>query len=123
MHNKRGADLSAFIPFFIAAVIVAVIFIIGSVKGWDNFLPWLFKGNNVDNVVRDCSVACTTENIYGFCTEQRVLKATDLPGGVKSVTNTCNYFATETGYETYNIEKCLSFSCEAANEEEPEAGE
>jgi len=126
MHNKRGSTLEL-LPFFVAAVIVTVIVIIGFSRGWENFLPWLFKANNVDAVVRECNLACTSENVYGFCTQERALKAPELAAvGVKG---TCDSFSkgqdstgnsikdkggeeiTQTELAKYNLASCPSISC------------
>lgn len=107
MENKRGAELSSLLPFLIAAVIVAVLVILaisGVFKGW---LPWTQTTNNVQTIVTQCQAACATRTTYAFCSQNLTLKAEDLPSGVKSVENTCQFFSTDSNYyPKYGIAPC-----------------
>ena len=105
------------IILIILGLVVLVILILGFTKGWGNIAPWL-STNNVDTIVNTCNAACVTGSAYDFCTLGRELKAKDLPiEDVKSVSNTCYFFATEEGYEKYDIQECVGITCPEVVEE------
>jgi len=111
MQNKRGQGMSTnTIILLILGIVVLVVLILGFTTGWDKLAPWL-SGNNVDTIVTACEAACTMGSQYDFCTFERSLKASDLPGDVKKVENTCEFFATEEGYEVYGIQECAGIVC------------
>lgn len=109
--NSRGQELSTnTIILIILGVAVLVILVIGFSIGWTKVLPFL-SNNNVDTVVNQCAAACTTSDTYGYCTMMRTLNAEDLPNDAsgkvqKSVSNTCNFFSTDSNYLKYNVGKC-----------------
>ena len=111
--NKRGQDLStSTIILIILGIAVLVILIIGFTIGWQKVLPFI-SSNNVDTIVNQCQASCTTSDVYGYCTLQRKLVADDLPtdaaGKVqKDVSNTCEFFSTDSAYMKYNVGKCPS---------------
>jgi hypothetical protein len=115
--DKRGQELSTnAIILIVLGVIILVILILGFTIGWDKFAPWLKPKNNVNSIVQACSLACTTSNQYDFCTNLRELKAEDLPVDaegkeVKSVKQTCKFFATDAGYASYAITDCPDIEC------------
>jgi len=106
MQSKRGQGLSTnAIVLMVLGVIILVVLAVGFTVGFEKIAPWL-SSNNVDNVVTSCSIACTTNNIYEFCSLERTLKADDLPSGDdgesrKEVMGTCNDFA-ENGEDEFN---------------------
>lgn len=107
MQNKRGQGLSTnAIILIILGVIILVVLIIGFTLGWGTIAPWIKPSNNVKDIVQACSIACSTENVYDYCTFARELKAEDLPGDVKSVTESCKFISTTVGYEKYGIKTC-----------------
>ena len=111
MENKRGQGMSTnAIILIILGIVVLIVLILGFTMGWGKLAPWL-SGNNVDTIVTACEAACLTNSIYDFCTFKRELKASDLPGDVKKVENTCEFFATEEGYELYGIQECTGIVC------------
>ena len=106
MLNKRGQGLStSAIILIILGVIILVILALGFMIGWNKLLPFI-PSDNVETIKTSCSSACTTENIYGFCTQERTLKADGLPGGVKEVPGNCTFFATSADYAKYGITDC-----------------
>jgi len=106
MQNKRGQGLStSAIVLIVLGIIILVILSVGFTMGWSNIALWI-GGDNVDTIVNQCQAACSTMSVYDFCTKQRELKADDLPGDVKSITNTCEYFSTAEGYGAYGIAEC-----------------
>jgi hypothetical protein len=116
-RDKRGQEggpsaLGMTLAIILGLAVVAVV-IYGFVVGWSNFLPWLSPTNNVDFIKSQCSIACSTGSTYGFCTQPQVLKATDLPGGVKEITGTCKSFVTlkNTADKSYGITDCPSVTC------------
>ena len=101
--DKRGQGLSTnAIILIVLGVVVLVILILGFTMGWERIAPWMSK-DNVDTIVNQCSVACSTQSVYDFCTKTRELKADGLPGGVKSFKGNCSYFST--------IKDCPSITC------------
>jgi len=117
MKNKRGQELSTnTIILLVLGLIILVVLALGFFVGWNKIFPFLFSNNNVENVKTACTAACTTSNQYDFCTLTRTLKATDLPAGTdgkpqKSVTKSCNFFATTAAYVNYGIEDCPTITC------------
>ena len=110
--NRRGQGLSTgAIILIILGVIVLVVLAIGFLAGFDTIAPWIKKTNNVDTIAQACSLACSTGGTYSFCSEPRELKAKDLPGEVKSITNNCKFFATEPDYSKYFIKECPTITC------------
>jgi hypothetical protein len=106
MLNKRGQGLQiSTIILIILGLAILVLLIVGFMTGWQKILPWI-SSNNVDTVVNQCQAACSTQDVYGFCTMERTLKAPDLPEGAKEVKSTCENFSTDVLYEKYNIEEC-----------------
>ncbi len=102
MLNKRGQGLSTnAIILIVLGIIVLVILVVGFYAGWDKIAPWIKPSNNVRDVVSSCSIACSTESVYSYCTEPRELFAKDLP----KVEGNCTYFSEE-GFEQYGIEPC-----------------
>lgn len=121
MLNKRGQEMSTnTIILVILGVIVLVVLILGFTLGWDRIVPWVFSKNNVNTIVSVCGAACGTQSAYDFCVFERTLKAEDLPGGVKEVKGTCNYFATEKDeqgeliYVKYGINDCPGLCSETS---------
>ncbi len=78
------------IILLILGIVVLVVLILGFTTGWDKLAPWL-SGNNVDTIVTACEAACTMGSQYDFCTFERDLKASDLPGDVKKVKIPVNF--------------------------------
>jgi len=111
MKNKRGQGLSTnAIVLIILAVVVLAVLIVGFTMGWEKIAPWL-STNNVNSIKTQCASACATNDIYGFCTQIRELKADDLRA--EDSKNTCKKFATETKYASYGIEDCQEMTCAA----------
>lgn len=124
MINKRGQGLSTnAIVLIILAVVVLVLLIVGFTVGWAQFAPWL-SSDNVDTIVQQCGIACSTARTYEFCSVKRTLTA---EGKDVAIDKTC-YELAGTGYEIYDIEKCPALegqgNCKPAAEiPEPDGGE
>lgn len=120
MVNKRGAELSTnTIILIILGLIVLVVLVLGFTIGWGTILPWL-SSNNVNTISNQCQAACTTSDTYGFCAQERTLKAPDLPDGKKEALVTCDILSKDSNaliYGKYNIAKCSVFECPAGPEE------
>jgi len=111
MLNKRGQESPVGLGFIIGAaiVIIAAIFIvIGFTQGWGKILPWL-SPTNVDTVVTQCQVACTTNSQYGFCTQNRTVN----DGTNPQFSSTCYQLATNSAYisKGYGISACPQVQC------------
>jgi len=117
MLNKKGADLIIVIIWLVLGILVAAFLIWGFSTNWSMFSS-LFAGNNVNIITTQCQTACATSDVYSFCSMKRTLKAEDLPvqtgkeGKVRTVTNTCSYFALSPDssqgldYAVYGISDC-----------------
>jgi hypothetical protein len=110
MLNKRGQGLQvSTIILMVLGVVVLILLALGFALGFEKILPWL-SVSNVDTVVNQCQSACGINSVYGFCTQNRTLKADDLPQvngkTVKEISGTCNYFATTGSFSPYSITDC-----------------
>jgi hypothetical protein len=104
--NRRGQGLSTnAIILIILGVIILVVLALGFMIGWNKLLPFL-PSDNIETIKSSCASACTTENVYGFCTQERTLKAGGLPGGVKEVKGNCTFFSITADYAKYAIADC-----------------
>jgi hypothetical protein len=107
MENKRGQGLSTnAIILIVLGVIVLVILAVGFFAGWETIAPWI-STNNVNTIAQQCSVACSTNSVYDYCTSRRTLKADN-----KKIEGTCEIFSI--GYQ-YGIESCPNL-CETKKE-------
>lgn len=107
--NKRGADITTVIIFLVVGLVVGVILILGFSTNWQIFSSIFSSGNNVNTIVTQCQTSCATSDSYGFCTQNRTLKAPDLPDGQKELISNCHDFATN--YPIYGIVACPSITC------------
>ena len=90
--NKKAQGLSTnAIILIVLGVIVLVILAIGFFAGWEKIAPWIKPSNNVQSIVDACSMACSMNSVYDFCTVNRELK---VDGKVIGKTS-CEGFATE----------------------------
>jgi hypothetical protein len=104
--NKRGQGLSTnAIILIILGVFVLAILILGFTLGWSKIAPWI-STTNVDDIVTSCSVACSTNSQFGFCSSKQNLRA----DGVKLEDVTCNYLAKN--QTQYGIETCPQITCD-----------
>ncbi len=111
MLNKRGQGLSTnAIILIILGVIILVILALGFMLGWDKIFPFI-PSDNIETIKSSCASACATGNKYGFCSQNRTLKADGLPGGVKEVVGNCSFFSTNANYTKYGIEECGTITC------------
>ena len=100
--NKKGQGMSTnTIILLILGIMVLVVLILGFTMGWDRISPWI-STTNVDNIVTTCSAACTTAQVYDFCSVPRELK--DAEGN--KITTTCAVFATVDDFAKYSIDSC-----------------
>ena len=107
LKNKKAQGMSVTtIILIVLGLVVLVVLILGFTIGWDKIAPWIDGGNNVDDIKQQCAISCNLDNEYDFCTMNRELEAPDLPGDVDSVENNCNFFATDSNYVKYSIDKC-----------------
>ena len=117
MQSKRGQGLSTnAIVLMVLGVIILVVLIVGFTVGFGKLNPFL-GSDNVNTIVTSCSTACSTNNIYEFCSLDRSLKADDLPSGEKEVMGTCNDFAdevTNSEFVKYGIGECPALESEEA---------
>jgi hypothetical protein len=89
------------IIFIIIGFFVLVVLIFGLTREKSG------SSDNIGEIVKECSDACTSNLKDDFCTKKRVLEADDLPesdGGKKE--ESCNFFATKFPYSNYGIADC-----------------
>jgi len=101
--NRRG-DVNWVLISLVLGVIVLVVLALGLTGAWKTFLPWLSIDNNVNTIVNQCQVSCTTSDVYGYCNMEKTLRSTDLPD--KEAKGTCNFFATDSAYVKYGVDPC-----------------
>jgi hypothetical protein len=111
MLNKRG-DVNWVLISLVLGVIVLVVLALGLTGAWKTFLPWLNIDNNVNTIVNQCQVSCTTGDVYGYCNMNKTLRSTDLPN--KQAIGTCNFFSTDVSYSPYGIAPCAQLCPEPA---------
>ena len=105
MQNKRGQGLSTnAIILIVLGVVVLVVLIGGFTIGWGQMAPWI-KTNNVNTIVQACSVACSTDNKYDYCTVDR-----ELNDGSTKVKTDCNLLS-KPPYTNYEIKECPQLTC------------
>ena len=105
--NKRGQGLSVnAIILIVLGVFVLAVLIGGFILGWENLKERIAPSNNVNTIVNACSVACSTQSQYDFCTSKRDLKTEEVE--LKDVT--CNYLAQK--QTKYGIGICGGISCD-----------
>lgn len=106
MNYKRGQGLStSTIILLILGLIILIILVIGFTSGWKKLAPWI-PSNNIQSISSSCSVACSTHDVYSYCSLNRTLKAKDLPGGKKEVIGNCSFFSTNKDYKSFGIKAC-----------------
>lgn len=100
--DKKGQELSTnVIILIILGVVVLVVLILGFTVGWKKIAPWI-SSTNVDSIVTQCGVACSTGNAYDYCIAKKDLKSADET--LKDVT--CYYLSEK--QTKYGITKCPS---------------
>ncbi len=110
--NKKAQGLSTnAIILIVLGVIVLVILAIGFFAGWEKIAPWIKPSNNVQTIVDACSMACSTNSIYDFCSVKRDLKDED--GTLKDVT--CYTLSLDDNLKKYGIDQC-SVDCKSSLE-------
>ncbi|GBE19808.1 hypothetical protein BMS3Abin17_00537 [archaeon BMS3Abin17] len=118
MNNKRGQGLSTnAIILIVLGVVVLVILIAGFTIGWSSISSYL-SSNNVNTIVKACSTACSTDDVYGYCSIDRKL----VDAEKKEFTETCAEFSINADYEKYGIQACSAIDCPSVSEEEPAEG-
>ena len=85
MKNKKAQGLSiTTIVIVILAVVVLVALIMGFTRGWSNIGSWFGGGDNVQQIVSQCSVECATQIPYDWC-KPRTLKIKDMPDNINNI--------------------------------------
>lgn len=115
MDNKKGQGLSTTtIILLVLGLVILVMLILGFSLGWNKIFPFL-KSNNVQTIVNDCSIACSTQAKFDFCSAKR-----DLNNGEETIVDvTCYQLSTDTEYEIYGIDRCPALESECVTEETP----
>lgn len=107
MINKRGQGLSTnAMVLIILGVLVLVLLIFGFTAGWNKLAPWL-SGDNIQDVVDSCDIACSTNSVYNYCSSTKTL--TDEKNN--EITTNCNFFSKFPKLDAYGIAECPSIDC------------
>ena len=116
MHSKRGQEMStSTIILIVLGLIVLVILAIGFMMGWENVAPWLASKSNVEDVRRQCSLACSKESKYDYCSklvELKDEKKNEIQGATCNLLSGVPTFKTKWGIETCSKIDCEKFECE-----------
>lgn len=81
MKSKKAQNITVTtIIIIILALVVLVVLILGFTGGWGQLwskITSFFGKPNVDTIVQACSVACTTESKYEYCSRPRTIRTED----------------------------------------------
>ncbi|MGY4884677.1 MAG: hypothetical protein ACP5NZ_03830 [Nanobdellota archaeon] len=105
MINKKAQGMSiSTIILLILGLVILVVLILGFTIGWKNMIPWLGGGNNLATVQQACTLACSKNSQYDFCTVMRDVR----DGDRDEFKATCNDLATKPTYTSrqYGISAC-----------------
>ena len=104
--NKKAQGMSiTTIILIILGLMVLVVLILGFTMGWANIKEFIAPSSNVDKIAQQCSIACSTNQKFAFCSEKRELKSAD----EKLEDVTCYSLAEKKS--VYGIEKCPVIDC------------
>jgi len=105
--NKKAQGLSVnAIILIVLGIVVLVVLIFGFTAGWKKIAPWIGGGNNIDTIVQQCSVACSTNSLNDYCNTER-----EINDGTTKITTNCATFSVYSAYEKYGIQSCSSINC------------
>jgi hypothetical protein len=103
-NNKaQGLSVNAII-LIIIGIVVLVVLILGFTMGWSGFKSWFGSSDNIDQIVTQCSVACSSSQKNAYCFQKRVLKQ----GDEEKEDVTCYTLAKSL---QYGVDDCPSISC------------
>jgi len=73
--EKRAQNISiTTIILIIIGLVVLVLLILGFTMGWGRFKEWIVPSNNIQTIVDQCNIACSTGQKYNYCFEKKELK-------------------------------------------------
>ena len=73
--NKRGQEISVnTLVLIVIAVLVLVFLIVGFAIGWKKIFPFITPGNNIKDITDKCSLACSTQALYDYCSTKREVR-------------------------------------------------
>ncbi len=107
MEKKaQGLSINAVI-LIILGLAVLVVLALGFMLGWNRLIPWLGEKNNVDTIAKACETACSSENLFNYCSSPR-----ELSNGSSTFKEvTCYTLAYGDGFSQYGIKKCSALNC------------
>ena len=107
--GKKGQELSTnTIIIIILAVVVLVVVALGFAIGFDKLNPFI-QGNNVKDIQSACTVACSTQSTFDYCSVPRELK-----NGTAAFMDSCYNFSAKAEYTIYDIVDCTTITCPVA---------
>ena len=113
MQNKRGDISTSTIVYVILGIAALVVLIVALTGGFGKLTPWIQK-DNVDSIVTQCSVACSTLSQFDFCTKTMELTSSEVGNiqqGKKTAVGTCFALAKDPRFENFGIEECPAITC------------
>jgi len=110
--NKRGQEISVnTLVLIVIAVLVLVFLIVGFAIGWKKIFPFITPGNNIKDIVDKCSLACSTQALYDYCSAKREVRVDEPLMGSdnkKEFTATCKDLESVT---ELGISPCTTIVC------------
>lgn len=110
IKNKRAQGMStSTIILLILGLIILVVLVLGFTVGWNRLLPFIQTSNNLDTVKASCTIACSTNSQYDYCSALREVK----DGVNDKFEDTCYSLATNQSYSArlYGIANCPAIDC------------
>lgn len=98
------------IILIILAVVILVVLVLGFTMGWSKIAPWI-STSNVDDIVNQCSVACSTGSTFNFCGKKLELKDDTLEDEDGVVEGTCDFFSRDARYSKFGVGTCSAIDC------------
>lgn len=120
VENKRGQEMStSTIILIVLGLIVLVILAIGFMFGWKTLAPWLSSESNVNNIAQQCSLACSVNSNYDYCSKTFTLrdeKKNEIQGATCNILSGVAEFKSKWGIELCPEAQCEKFECEKLSE-------
>jgi hypothetical protein len=110
INNKRAQGMStSTIILLILGLIILVVLVLGFTLGWNRLLPFVQNSNNLDTISASCTIACSTNSQYDYCSALREVK----DGVNDKFKDNCYNLATKEEYANrfYGINPCPDIDC------------
>jgi hypothetical protein len=115
MDNKRGEMTTATIVAIALGIAVLAFLIFGFSSGWNNLWERVVNvggtDSNVDAVSSGCQVACSGNNRYAYCNQQRDVRFGKDSSIEQEGPFTCESLAEDEQFSDYGFPECPSITC------------